>query len=127
LAKSKRAKALLFRKKHSKSGAMKVRSFTCGGKRIVAVAALGAILFALALSSSASLHALVHPDSNAPDHQCAVTLLASGSYEHSAIPIVFSAPKPSQQFATIPALKAIWVAAPFLGASIFEHAPPVLS
>jgi hypothetical protein len=54
-------------------------------------------------------------------------LVTSGSYNHSAhVPLV-SVPIPAVQFSTIPALNPLWVPSPFLGASIFEHAPPVRS
>jgi hypothetical protein len=51
-------------------------------------------------------------------------MVASGSYNYSAhVPLV-SAPVPAVQFSKIPALNALWVQPLFLGASIFEHAPP---
>jgi hypothetical protein len=51
-------------------------------------------------------------------------MIASGSYDHAAhVPLV-SAPVPVNQFSRILALTPQWVESPFLGASIFEHAPP---
>jgi hypothetical protein len=96
-------------------------------RSLIASALLGALLFAIALSAAPRLHAWIHPDSDAPNHECAVTLIASGSYEHSAAPVVLTLAQPASYFATIPTLKIVWVAAPFLSASIFEHAPPALS
>ena len=93
--------------------------------RATAAALITALLLAFILAAAPNLHARLH--GRAANHECAVTLLASGKYEHSTAPVIFSPPQPSSQFATIPSLKAIWVAAPFLGASIFEHAPPALS
>ncbi len=93
----------------------------------IAVALIGSLLLALTLAAAPRLHARLHAKGSAANHECAVTLIASGNYEHSAAPIVFAPPQPSKQFGTVPSLKAIWVAAPFLGASIFEHAPPVVS
>jgi hypothetical protein len=93
--------------------------------RVTASVLAGALLLVLALAASPALHAQLH--SGPATHECAVTLVASGSYEHSAAPMVFTPPQAVDQFATIPSLKAVWVAAPFLGASIFEHAPPALS
>ena len=50
--------------------------------------------------------------------------VASGSYDHTAqVPLV-SAPVPAVHFSKIPALTPLWVQSPFLGACIFEHAPP---
>jgi hypothetical protein len=96
-------------------------------KGFIASVLVGALLFAITLSVSPRLHAWIHPDSDAPGHECAVTLIASGSYEHSAAPVVLTLAQPASYFATIPTCKIVWVAAPFLGASIFEHAPPALS
>jgi hypothetical protein len=86
-----------------------------------------AFLFAIALGAAPQLHAWLHPDSSSPDHQCAATLIASGNYEHSVLPAVSAPPQPAPQFVAIPTLKAVSVPALFLGASIFEHAPPALS
>jgi hypothetical protein len=83
-----------------------------------------AFLWALALSASPQLHQRVHPDANRVEHNCAATMIASGSYNHAAHPPLVSAPIPAVQFSKIPALTPQWVESPFLGARIFEHAPP---
>jgi hypothetical protein len=51
-------------------------------------------------------------------------MIASGNYDHAAHPPLASAPLPVIHFSKIPALTPQWVESPFLGASIFEHAPP---
>jgi hypothetical protein len=51
-------------------------------------------------------------------------MIAAGSYDHPAHPPLVSAPVPPIQFSKIPALIPCWVQSPFLGACIFEHAPP---
>jgi hypothetical protein len=86
-----------------------------------------AFLWALALSAAPKLHELVHPDANSPEHTCAVTFVASGSYDHSAHAPLITAPVPTVQFSKISALSPQWVQSPFLGASIFEHAPPAFA
>jgi len=83
-----------------------------------------AFLWALALSASSQLHQRVHKDANRAEHNCAVTMIASGSYDHVAHPPLVSVPVPSVHFSKIPALTPQWVESPFLGAYIFEHAPP---
>jgi hypothetical protein len=94
------------------------------GRAFVAGFVSAAFLWALALSASSQLHQRVHPDANRAEHSCAVTMVGSGSYNYSAhVPLV-SAPAPAVQFSKIPTLTPQWVASPFLGASIFEHAPP---
>ncbi|HWX17392.1 MAG TPA: hypothetical protein VNY07_12470 [Chthoniobacterales bacterium] len=93
-------------------------------RAIVAAGILSAFLWTLALTVSPSLHERIHSDANRAEHSCAVTLIGSGSCNHSApVPLV-SAPLPAIQFSTIPALHPLWVPSPFLGARIFEHAPP---
>jgi hypothetical protein len=83
-----------------------------------------AFLWALALSASPQLHQRIHKDANRVEHNCAATMIASGSYDHAAHPPLISAPFPASQFSKIPALTPCWVQSPFLGACIFEHAPP---
>jgi hypothetical protein len=94
------------------------------GRAFVAICVCTTFLWALALSASPQLHQRVHPDADRVEHNCAVTMIVSGSYNHAAhVPLV-SAPVSAVQFSKIPALTSCWVESPFLGASIFEHAPP---
>jgi hypothetical protein len=101
------------------------RSNNCG-RAFVAVCVSAGFLWALALSASPQLHQGIHPDANRVEHNCAATMIASGSYDHAHPPLV-RAPAPSIQFSKIPALIPCWVQSPFLGARIFEHAPPAHS
>ena len=94
---------------------------------VVAAFLSAAFLWALALSASPQLHERFHPDANRVEHTCAVTLVASGSYDHVVHVSAVSSPAEAVQFSAIPALDSQWVASPFLGASIFEHAPPALA
>ena len=96
-------------------------------RAIVASGLLATLVFALGLAASSQLHARFHADAGSTNHECAVTLIASGKYEQADASPVFVAPQPAVAFEKIPALAPVWVAAPFLGASIFEHAPPALS
>ena len=97
------------------------------GRALVAGFVSAAFLWALALSASPQLHQRFHPDANRVEHGCAVTMIASGSYNHVSHPPLVTLPVPIIQFAKIPALTPHWVESPFLGASIFEHAPPARS
>src|SRR5204862_2727649 len=92
------------------------------GYALLAAFVSAAFLWALALSVSPQLHQRVHTDANRVEHNCAATMIASGSYNHSAhVPLV-SAPVPAVQFSKIPALTPRWDESPFLGARLFEHA-----
>ena len=110
----------------------RMRFCFAGGKSIapraiVAAGILSAFLWTLTLTVSPSLHERIHSDANRAEHSCAVTLISSGSCNHSAhVPLV-STPLPAIQFSTIPTLHLLWVPALFLGACIFEHAPPALA
>lgn len=84
-------------------------------------------LLALTFAVAPQLHERIHLDAGAKQHECAVTLISSGKYQSNDAPPLIFASQPAAQFSTIPALNSIWVAAPFLGASIFEHAPPAVS
>jgi hypothetical protein len=100
------------------------RSNNCARALVAALVSVG-FLWTLALSASPQLHQRIHKDANRVEHNCAVTMIASGSYDHAAhLPLV-GVPVPSVHFSKIPALTPQWVESPFLGACIFEHAPPV--
>jgi len=97
------------------------------GRALVAAFVSAGFLWALALSASPRLHEWTHADANRVEHSCAATMIASGSYDHASHPPLVSADVPAVQFSKIPALIPHWVQSPFLGASIFEHAPPAHS
>jgi len=97
------------------------------GRAFVAVCVFAAFLWALALSASPQFHQRVHTDAGRVEHNCAVTMIASGGYEHASHPPLVSADALVPQFSKIPALTPCWVQSPFLGACIFEHAPPAHS
>jgi hypothetical protein len=104
--------------------ALRIRSGWFGGTTVLLLAA--AIVLMLGLSVAPNLHERLHP-TPASLHECAVTLIASGSCHHTAAAPLMIALATAGQFSKIPALNPIWVVAPFLSASIFEHAPPVYS
>jgi hypothetical protein len=93
----------------------------------IAIFTCAVFLCTLALSVSPQLHERLHPDANRIDHSCAVTLVASGNFNHSACPQLVSVPDLVDQFSSIPALTSQWVESAFLLARIFEHAPPAHS
>jgi hypothetical protein len=97
------------------------------GRAFIAILVSAAFVWALALSASPQLHQRFHTDANRVEHNCAATMIASGNYDHAAHPPLVSAPISAVQFSKIPALTACWVQSPFLGARIFEHAPPAHS
>jgi hypothetical protein len=99
-------------------------SSTDPGRALLTVFISAAFLWALALSVSPQLHQRFHPDAGRPDHACAVTMIASGSYKHPTHSPLLILPAPTLHFSKTPALTPQWIESPFLGASIFEHAPP---
>ena len=94
------------------------------GRAFVATCVFAAFVWTLALSVSPQLHQRIHADGNRPDHTCAVTLVANGSYDHTAQPPLIKAPDLLVQFGTVSALSSIWVQPLFLKAHIFANAPP---
>lgn len=94
-------------------------------RAIIAAGFIGAFLFALVLAAAPQLHERIHQPEGAT-HECAVTLIASGKYQQSDAPVLVSVAQPAVHWGRIPSVHAVWVAAPFLGACIFEHAPPAL-
>ena len=108
--------------------AMKTEAQSVSSVRTLAASGLlSAFVFALVLAVSPQLHERFHPSAGQSCHECAVTLIAAGKVEHSTVAPLVVIPQPVSFFATIPALNPIWVEAPFLGACIFEHAPPARS
>jgi len=95
-------------------------------RAVVATLLCLAFLWTLALSASPQLHQRTHRDANRGDHVCVVTIVASGSYDHSPAPPLVSIPALVDQFSSIPTLTPQWVESSFLLARIFEHAPPAL-
>ena len=93
-----------------------IASWTCAG-----------LLLAFALSVLPDWHELLHSDAPAPQHECAVTLVSSGTHHQPAPAPLVVAPLPALQLSFIPTLHPVWVATPFCEARIFEHAPPALA
>jgi len=88
---------------------------------------LASLFLALLLAVAPQSHESAHQDAATDHHECAVTLIVTGKYQLSDAPVLVSLPQPSVQWGTIPSFHSVWVATPFLGARIFEHAPPALS
>ena len=99
------------------------RSQTCA-RVLVATVLFAAFSWTLLVSVSPRLHGCIHGDANRSDHVCAITLIASGSYEHGAQPPVTYLPHFDVRFAASAELTSRWVKPLFLGAHIFAHAPP---
>jgi hypothetical protein len=85
-----------------------------------------AFFWTLLLSVSPQLHARIHPDGNRTEHTCAVTLIATGSYDHAAQPPLISVPDFVCYFGRVLALSSTWVRPLFFNAHIYAHAPPAL-
>jgi hypothetical protein len=96
------------------------------GRALVAGSVFAAFFWTLALNGSPQLHHRVHADAKRVEHSCAVTLIASGSYEHAAHPPLVSAPQSETGFAETAVLNSVWVQPVFLCAHIFAHGPPVV-
>jgi hypothetical protein len=97
---------------------------THSGSAFFMTSVVAAFLWSLVLSSSPQLHGRIHADANRTNHSCAVTLIASGSYDHAAHPPLVSAPELAFGFCKVPVPSSTWVQPLFLGAHIFAHAPP---
>jgi hypothetical protein len=82
------------------------------------------VTFAIGLSAVPQLHdALHHGDRTT--HQCAATLLSSGTWEHSALEPILAAPPPPPATVSFVDAGLRVIARP--ETSILEHAPPALS
>ena len=96
--------------------------------RVLVVAVLfAAFSWTLLGGVSPQFHARIHADANHVEHVCAITLIASGSYEQAAHPAFFSEPQLSVRFPVSAELTSGWVKPLFFRAHIFAHAPPAHS
>src|SRR5207253_10310214 len=96
------------------------RFHTCG-RALVAAFISAAFLWSLALSVSPQLHTRIHGDANRAEHSCAVTLIATGGYEHAAQPSLVTGPQFASWFSQVAALTSTWVQPLFLRAHIFAR------
>jgi len=94
---------------------------------VVAAVLFAAFSWTLLVSVSPQLHARIHADASSSDHACAITLIASGSYEHAAQPPIVSPPEFGVRFRSSTTLASTWVKPLFLNAHVFAHAPPAHS
>jgi hypothetical protein len=92
----------------------------------VAALLFAAFSWTLLVSVSPRLHGSIHDDANRIDHVCAISLIASGSYEHSSHAPLISTPQFNVRFAAKAELTSTWVKPLFLRAHLFAHAPPAL-
>jgi len=92
----------------------------------IAAGSLAAFLFALVLSSTPQLHERFHGATGVGNHECAVTLLASGSYQHTPIATISLAP-PSAPRTFVQARVSFELVSAHLEFSLLEHAPPANS
>ncbi|MEY2510339.1 MAG: hypothetical protein QOE26_1102 [Verrucomicrobiota bacterium] len=103
------------------------RHFSNGrSSAILAAAFLGLFLFTLVLAAIPQLHERIHASSGAAHHECAITLLTSGNYQHTTnATISIAPPAPPESFAH--ALHSFQLISAHLEFSLLEHAPPAVS
>jgi predicted metal-binding membrane protein len=95
-------------------------------RALFAAGCIAAVLFALIASVIPHLHEQIHGASSTANHECAVTLLASGNYQHTpATTIAVAPPAPPTSFAH--ALPGFHFVSAHLEFYLLEHAPPAVS
>ena len=95
-------------------------------RAIVAAGCLGAVFFAVVISALPQLHEQIHSATGSPSHECAVTLLTGGNYQHAPAPTISLAP-PAPPTAFVHVLARFELVTAHLEFSLLEHAPPVIS
>ncbi len=103
-----------------------LRLLRCNGLKLrafIAAALFCAVAVAIGLSAAPQLHNWLHNAGDRPNHECAATLLSSGSVDHSACGSIATEP---QRVPSIPAFPSrgfprVIATLPF---SLLEHAPP---
>jgi hypothetical protein len=95
-------------------------------RTIVAAGCISATFLALVLSALPQLHEQIHNASATTTHECAVTLLTSGNYQHMPnTAISLAPPAPPTTFAH--ALASSQLVCTRLEFSLLERAPPAIS
>jgi hypothetical protein len=95
-------------------------------RAVIAFGSLAAILFACLLSAIPQLHEEIHALSGTANHECAVTLLTSGNYQHTPnTAISLAPPTPPAEYAHVSSSNVVVSA--HLEFSLLEHAPPAIS
>ena len=85
------------------------------------------LLIVVVLVASPQLHQLLHQEAGHCGHECAVTVMLSGGSDDSAVPQVFDAGAIlPMSFHFLSEMRSRDVAPLFLGAHVFEHAPPLV-
>jgi len=79
-------------------------------KPLLASGLLALFLLVLAMAQSGTLHRLVHADAANPDHQCAVTLLATGQIDVAAATATVPAAAPATFALALPEAPLLAVA-----------------
>jgi hypothetical protein len=101
------------------------------GKRVtfraaIAAGSIAAFLFAVVLSAIPQLHEQIHGGFGGPNHECAVTLLTSGNYQHNSPPTISLVP-PAPPGPFVPPQADFSFVSAHLEFSLLEHAPPANS
>jgi hypothetical protein len=96
-------------------------------RALAAIVISSAFLWAVGLSVSPQWHERIHSGANRSHHQCVITLVAAGTYYHLPAGPLIGVPAPRLQFSELATLNFSWIPSLFLGARIFEHAPPASS
>ena len=95
-------------------------------RAIVVAGCIVAVLFALVLSAIPQLHEQIHGASSTANHECAVTMLTSGNYQHTPTATISVAPPPPPT-SFDHALHCFQLVSAHLEFSLLEHAPPAVS
>jgi hypothetical protein len=95
-------------------------------RTVIAAGSIAAVLLAVVLSAIPQLHEQIHDGFGGPNHECAVTLLASGNCQHTPqATICLAPPAPPKLFVALQASFSLVSA--HLEFSLLEHAPPANS
>jgi hypothetical protein len=94
-------------------------------RAMVAAGFISAVLLTLVLSAIPQLHERIHRTSSTANHECAVTLLNTGNYQHTVSDTIAIAPPPPAAFAHISS--RFHFVSERLEFSLLEHAPPAIS
>ena len=94
-------------------------------RQSIAIAVALCVLVAGWMAASPQAHQDLHHDAEDADHECLITMMASGAIDHliTTAVIVFCAVQVVQRLSN---LHSEWVLPLFLNGSVLEHGPPAV-
>ena len=85
---------------------LRIRHFKQHGQAVLASLLVGLVLLLDAMAAAPNLHGLIHPDQDAPGHECGVTIFAHSHVDSSVVEVAAVLPVVSFEFLPLASVSA---------------------